>query len=361
MQLNKNSILEVSRRFFFGLVLPVLQSEFPAINSQSACGFFGYGSECLGMDDGYSQDHHFGLRVNMLLPEPLIGQTDPLLKNLSEKLPRSFEGISLRIGHVQGIGVAPESLEGFLTRTIGITHKPKTWADWLKIPEEDITHVINGQVWHDPTQRFSTIRSTLKKYYPDAVWKRRMAHWCRYFSGMGLYALKRAVLRKNWAYATTAFGRTIKWAMELAFLLNRTYFPYDKWLHPFFEKLPLLAPEMKPLLDEAVSNQSDWKKRIEIFERVSDLLDQQMVELKIVPPHPTFLGSVTSGYRLLEHNYAAIMQSLPTEIVPLVPLWDQVYLESFHSQYVSQLPLKDWDRILNLTVNQSNYTKPSES
>ena len=86
-----------------------------------------------------------------------------------------------------------------------------------------------------------------------------------------------------------------------------------------------------------------------------------MVELKIVPPHPTFLGSVTSGYRLLEHNYAAIMQSLPTEIVPLVPLWDQVYLESFHSQYVSQLPLKDWDRILNLTVNQSNYTKPSES
>ena len=101
MQLNKNSILEVSRRFFFSLVLPVLQSEFPAINSQSACGFFGYGSECLGMDDGYSQDHHFGRRVNMLLPESLIGQTDPLLKNLSEKhglratfMPKPFENLT---------------------------------------------------------------------------------------------------------------------------------------------------------------------------------------------------------------------------------------------------------------------------
>ena len=44
----------------------------PAIVNESACGFFGYGSECLGMDDKHSQDHHFGLRINMLIPENLI-------------------------------------------------------------------------------------------------------------------------------------------------------------------------------------------------------------------------------------------------------------------------------------------------
>ena len=139
--------------------------------------------------------------------------------------------------------------------------------------------------------------------------------------------------------------------MELAFLLNRTYFPYDKWLYPFFEVLPFLAAEMKPLLDEAVLAQSDWERRIQIFEQISDLLDQQMVDLQIVPPHPRFAGSPTSGYRLLEHNYAAIMQTLPADIVSLVPLWDQVYLESFHSGYVAQLLIEDWDRVLNLTID----------
>ena len=303
------------------------------------------------MDDHYSQDHHFGLRINMLVPNHMMDQTAQLVKILPDKLPSSYQEISLRVGHVEGIGVTPESLEGFLSRTIGITFEPKTFEDWLKIPEEDIIHVINGQVWHDPTQRFSRIRSVLQGYYPDPVWKRRIAHWCRYFSGMGLYALKRAVLRRNWIYATTTFGRTLKWSMELAFLLNRTYFPYDKWLYPFFEELPFLAAEMKPLLDEAVLAQSDWERRIQIFEQISDLLDQQMVDLQIVPPHPRFAGSPTSGYRLLEHNYAAIMQTLPADIVSLVPLWDQVYLESFHSGYVAQLLIEDWDRVLNLTID----------
>jgi hypothetical protein len=287
----------------------------------------------------------------MLVPNHMMDQTAQLVKILPDKLPSSYQEISLRVGHVEGIGVTPESLEGFLSRTIGITFEPKTFEDWLKIPEEDIIHVINGQVWHDPTQRFSRIRSVLQGYYPDPVWKRRIAHWCRYFSGMGLYALKRAVLRRNWIYATTTFGRTLKWSMELAFLLNRTYFPYDKWLYPFFEELPFLAAEMKPLLDEAVLAQSDWERRIQIFEQISDLLDQQMVDLQIVPPHPRFAGSPTSGYRLLEHNYAAIMQTLPADIVALVPLWDQVYLESFHSGYVAQLPIEDWDRVLNLTID----------
>ena len=347
----KSEILEISRRFFSEIVLPILEKDFPEIVRNSACGFFGYGSECLGMDDHYSQDHHFGLRINMLVPNHMMDQTAQLVKILPDKLPSSYQEISLRVGHVEGIGVTPESLEGFLSRTIGITFEPKTFEDWLKIPEEDIIHVINGQVWHDPTQRFSRIRSVLQGYYPDPVWKRRIAHWCRYFSGMGLYALKRAVLRRNWIYATTTFGRTLKWSMELAFLLNRTYFPYDKWLYPFFEELPFLAAEMKPLLDEAVLAQSDWERRIQIFEQISDLLDQQMVDLQIVPPHPRFAGSPTSGYRLLEHNYAAIMQALPADIVALVPLWDQVYLESFHSGYVAQLPIEDWDRVLNLTID----------
>ena len=152
-------------------------------------------------------------------------------------------------------------------------------------------------------------------------------------------------------YATTAFGRTIKWALELAFLLNRTYFPYDKWLYPFFETLPCLAPQMNPLLKEAMSDGCCWERKIDIFEHISDQLDARMVELELVPPHSRFTGSITSGYRLLEHNYAVILKSLPEEIIPIVPLWDQVHLESFHSAYAAQLPIEQWDAVLNLTTD----------
>jgi hypothetical protein len=302
------------------------------------------------MDDDYSRDHHFGLRVDMLLPsEVLATKGEKMITTLSQNLPEAYRGFVLREGHVKGAGVSPESLEGFLSRTIGITHAPCTPAEWLNMPEEDIIHVINGQVWYDPCGRFSAIRGVLGGYYPDAVWKRRIAHWCRYFSGMGLYPMKRAILRENWVYATTALGRTMKWAMELAFLLNHTYFPYDKWLYPTFKGLPELAPAMDGLIQEAASNVPSWERRIEIFEQISDLLDARMVELGLVPPHPRFRGSPTSGYRLLEHNYAAIIQSLPPEIRSIVPLWEQTYLESFHSNYVAGLLLAEWDALLNLT------------
>ena len=147
----------------------------------------------------------------------------------------------------------------------------------------------------------------------------------------------------------TAFGRSIKWAMELAFLLNRTYFPYDKWQFHFFQELPNLADRMSPLISESVDAGTGWKRRLEILEIISDCLDEEMVKMDIIPPHPKFTGSDTSGYRLLEHAYAAIVKELPGEVKNHVPRWDQVYLEEFHTDYVDGLPIEDWDRLSNLT------------
>ena len=67
----KRSIIDDSRDFWIEIVLPLLQSHFPEESRHMAAGFFGYGSEVLRLDDQYSTDHHFGLRVNILLPEAL--------------------------------------------------------------------------------------------------------------------------------------------------------------------------------------------------------------------------------------------------------------------------------------------------
>jgi hypothetical protein len=344
------SIIDVSREFFDEVVRPILEREFPIETAQTAFGVFGYGSEVLRLDDDYSRDHHWGLRINALMPDELYRKrADAMMRTLSAQLPPTFHGYALREGYTRWGGLELTSLEAYLERTIGGAHPPQTYEDWLSIPEEDIIHVVAGEVWHDPAGRFTAIRAALNAYYPEPVRLRRIAHWCRYFSGMGTYALKRAILRENELYATITFARAIRLGVQLAFLLDRHYYPYDKWLLAFFERLPRMAGRLRAIVHAAVRVSTPWERKLEQLDQMSDVLDAAMVEEGIIAPHPKFVGSPSSGYRLMEHAYAELIQKLPDEIKTVVPVWDQIYMERFHSGYVDTLDMDTWDRLLNLT------------
>jgi hypothetical protein len=348
------SILEVSREFFLSVVRPILEDQFPDETAQSAFGLFGLGSEAYQMDDALSRDHHWGVRIDALVPDTVPpSRREAMLATVRAQRPGSFRGHSLREGHVAGAGLSLEGFHAFLRRTIGLDHLPETDAEWLQVPEEEILHAINGEVWHDPSGRFTAVRRAFQAYYPEPVRQRRIAHWCRYFSGMGSYALKRAILRDNEFYAATAFGKAIRWGVQLAFLLDRCYFPYDKWLMAYFARLPRLAAPLGPTVDEAVKLGTSWERKLKLLDRMSDVLDETMVADGLIRPHPKFAGSLTSGYRLLEHAYAELIQGLPGEIKTVVPLWDQIFLEQFHSGYVDGLDLSAWDALLGLRPRET--------
>ncbi|RME42173.1 MAG: DUF4037 domain-containing protein [Chloroflexi bacterium] len=343
------SIVDVSREFFFEILLPILEREFPAETAQTAFGVFGYGSEVLRLDDAYSSDHHWGLRINAVMPDALYRQKrDEILATVDASLPETYRGHPLREGLGPGKGLSLMSLEGFLRQTIGIDHVPQNYEEWLNAPEEDIIHVINGEIWHDESGRFSAIRNALAAYYPEPVRLRRIAHWCRYYSGMGSYALHRALLRNNSYFATVAFGKAIRWGVQLAFLLEKVYYPYDKWIMAFLPTLPRLGQPVMTIVEEAVQLETPWRRKLELLNQLSDLFDRTLVADGIIKPHPPFQDSPTSGYRLLEHAYAEIIKGLPEEIQTIVPVWDQIYLERMHSGYVAGLDLDTWDAILNL-------------
>jgi len=229
------------------------------------------------------------------------------------------------------------------------TIRQTPYAEWLQAPEEDIIHIINGEVWHDPSGRFTEMRRTVAAYYPEPVRLRRIAHWCRYFSGMGTYALKRALLRGDTFYATTRFATALRLGVQLAFLLDRRYAPYDKWLMAHFPRLPRLYAPLHGIVEEAAALTTPWDRKLALLDRMADVLDETMVADGVIRPHPRFTGTETSGYRLLEHAYAELIQAVPEEIKTVVPQWDQVYLEQFHSRYVDGLDLAHWDAILGLT------------
>lgn len=343
------SILEISRDFFLAIVHPILVREYPKETAQTAFGLFGYGSEALGMDDDLSRDHHWGVRIDALTPDSIPpARREQIHRTVQANLPASFRGHALREGHLAGAGLTFDSLQAFLTRTVGLDHMPSTDQEWLQIPEEEIIHVTNGELWHDPSGQFTAVRQAFQRYYPEPVRRRRIAHWCRYFSGMGAYALKRALLRDNEFYAATAFGKAIRWGVQLAFLLERQYFPYDKWIIQFLPRLPRLGEPLLPVVQEAVGLSTTWERKLALLDQIADVLDATMVADGLIRPHPRFTGSPTSGYRLLEHAYAELIQGLPEEIKGIVPVWDQIYLEQFHSRYVDSLDLADWDAILGL-------------
>lgn len=206
----RESIIEVSRQFFEEVLLPILLRDFPEETEQTAFGVFGYGSEVMGMDDRFSSDYHWGIRVNAVMPDALYYNRGYLIaQSILPHLPDHYRGYDVRAGFSGGTGLSITGLESYLKMTIGIDHAPQSYAEWLSAPEEDIVHVINGEVWLDELGQFSHIRKVLQGYYPEPVRLRRIAHWCRYFSGMGSYALKRALLRGNEYYATIAFSRAV--------------------------------------------------------------------------------------------------------------------------------------------------------
>lgn len=344
------SIIDISRAFFEEIVQPVMEREFPDETAQTAFGVFGYGSEVLKLDDAFSRDHHWGIRINALMPDMLFHtRREAIVQTVSGRMPARWRGHPLREGFTRTGGLELGSLEGHLTRTIGIDHPPRTYKEWLDLPEEDIAHIIAGEVWSDPSGKFTAVRAILQQYYPEPVRLRRIAHWCRYYSGMGAYALKRATLRDNEWYATVSFARAIRLGVQLAFLLDKQYYPYDKWTVAYFERLPRMAERLKPPVDEAVHFNTPWERKLELLDQISDVLDQTMVEDGILKPHPKYKGSSSSGYRLIERAYAEIIKGLPDEIKTVVPLWEQVYLEQWHSEYVNSLDIETWTGLLNLT------------
>ncbi|MBM3636363.1 MAG: DUF4037 domain-containing protein [Alphaproteobacteria bacterium] len=345
----RRSIIDDSRAFWAEVVRPLLQSHFPEDMQQMAVGFFGYGSEVLRLDDKYSTDHHFGLRVNILLPEALKNARGPAIEEgLKVYLPQQWRGRELRESYTSTKGVEFASLEQHLRSTIGLDRPPESFIEWLKIPEEDITHIVAGEVWYDPSGRFTSIRETLSAYYPEPVRLRRLAHWCRYFSGMGVYALNRALLRNNLLYASTTFARSLRWGVQIAFLLDRRYYPYDKWMTDIFHSLPRMGQRLTHIVNEAPRLEIPWARKLDLLHEMSDILDAAMVEDGLITHHPQYRVSETSGYRLLEYAYAELIRRCPTEIQGIVPEWEQVHWEGFHSKFVAGVNLTDWRRMLVL-------------
>lgn len=223
----------------------------------------GDGSEVLGFDDAVSLDHDFGPRVQIFVATE--AEFDRAERTLT-RLPRSFEGfpVATQITARTLGGASPAvdvtTASRFFHDRIGCDPaEGMRLEDWLTAPTQRLATLIGGEVFADPDGSLMARRQVLQ-WYPLDVWRYVLAAaWLRVSQEEAFIARAGAAGDDLGSALVTA--RVARDLVRIAFLVERRWAPYSKWLGSAFACLTV-ADVVEPHLSEAV-RASDWRAREE--------------------------------------------------------------------------------------------------
>jgi hypothetical protein len=263
--------VELSRRFYWDAVRPPLDEHFPDLQHSAA--LIGPGSEVLGFDTAQSMDHDWGPRVLLFLTakdhasvhaaidEMLRSALPTAVCSFATNFGRHEDGtrvmVSVEDGPVEH-RVDMHTVPGFFGRVLGFDPTaPISAIDWLSVPENLLRTLTAGAVYHDGLGTLEPLRDRLH-YYPRDVWLYLLAaQWARIGQEEAFPGRCAQVGDEIGSRLVTA--RLVHDVMRLAFLMERTYTPYMKWLGSGFAQLAC-APELAPSLLGALTA-GEWRDR----------------------------------------------------------------------------------------------------
>jgi hypothetical protein len=282
--------LELSRRFYFEVVLPILERRFPRL--EHAAALLGSGSEVLGFDDEISTDHHWGPRVQLFVRD--LGPADELYEALANELPVDFAGYPTNFGPPEPGGsrllvpvefnpvahrVEIETVAGFMEEQLGFDPLVGVEvADWLVTPSQRFLSVTAGDVFADPIGDLSAARKAVA-WYPHDVWLLVMAGQWRRLSQLEHF-MGRTGLRGDELGSRLITAHLAEDLMRLAFLQERRYAPYPKW---FGSAYALLGRPEEAALKAALAA-GRWTEREEALSEAYRLVASAHNELGVTAP-----------------------------------------------------------------------------
>jgi hypothetical protein len=322
--------LDISQEFIHGILLPLLREELQEDYNRIAVAVVGTGSDVLGLDDEISRDHHWGPRANVMHLREDASRIEPKIQNALNKVPSKFGQFDVQVSIGNLTGVCYCEIETFFHRFLGSDPLPSKDLDWLGLCEVDLFHVTAGTIVYDGLGEL-TRRCNALAYYPDNVWKKRIADWCMYVTGRDApYNLHRVSKRHDDLTCTIYFGLCVKRLMELCFTLNRQYAPYTKWLNRLFRKLPRYADRLAPLIDDAVAEPA-WDKKVRILIDANYVVADALANLQLCkkPQRRPFDDSLAD--LTLYDSAAQIYKQLPEELFKpsfnQIELWEKMARE----------------------------------
>lgn len=245
--------IELSRKFHYEFVEPVISKNFP--NLQYASALIGPGSEVLGFDTEMSTDHDWGPRVILFLNKEDMYLIDEIQDVLEINKPNQFFGYTIDLKQT-----VITSLEQFLERRLAIDlSKGFQLVDWLTFSSQVLSEIVVGEVFRDDSGKLSDVRKQLH-YFPNDIWLFQMAAtWNRI--GQEEHLVNRAGIMGDELGSSIIASRIVRDIMNLCFLMERKYAPYPKWFGTAFKELNC-ANELLPTLMNVQSART-WKQREE--------------------------------------------------------------------------------------------------
>lgn len=292
------SNLERSKEFYETVGMEMIHSHFPEYENRIAVGVVGEGSDCYGFDDEISMDHDYAVGFCMWLTEADYEEIGVALQEEYDKLVQSENRLKYRRGVF--------SINDFYNRLLesSIDFEKDFSLDYQKMEEFRLAEATNGMVFRDDIGVFSSIREKLLAYYPERVWRGKLAQSIHDFSQYAQSNYARMMARGDVLTAKICVGKAMESAMDLIYLLNRTYDPYYKWKKKGLEKFPL-SKRILPLLEKIakLSTQSDaWEnvtyqaslinkkdECVELFERIAKELLEELKRQDLVSGEDVFL------------------------------------------------------------------------
>ena len=314
--------LELSRRFYFEAVRPILERDFPEI--EYAAALIGHGSEILGFDDERSRDHEWGPRVQLFTRD--LGSAEEVAEAMTAQLPHSIAGFPTNFGPTEEEGiVAIAEVEGesvnhrvetlvlsdYLRAEIGVDPLAGFEAsDWLATPTQRLLELTAGEVFVDPIGALTRVRELLT-WYPHDVWLLVMAgHWRRV--AQLEHFLGRTGARGDELGSRLIAAWLVRDLMRLALLQERRYPPYWKWLGTAYAELQRAESDALLRALAASDPQTREDALVEVYEAVAVRHNELHITEAVDPEVRPFWGRpfrVLFADRFVDALRAAITDS----------------------------------------------------
>lgn len=226
-----------------------------------------------------------------------------------EALPKEFMGFAGRVEEEQGKGrVGVLCLEDFYMEILGQDCVPEREEEWFAISESALCTAVSGNVFEYNFGLFTKMREEILAYYPEEVWRKKLAESLAKAAQAGQYNYARAMKRGERIAAEICLTEFAKEAMQIVYLLNKKYAPFYKWMHRGLRELAVCGEigDMLSLLYQVSDPAEAWEGagaadflyqintgdgRAVVIEAVCNVLVQTLNEMGLSRVQDNFLQS----------------------------------------------------------------------
>lgn len=290
-------LIDKSKEFTNKLLLPKIKKDLPEVLDKINIALIGEGSEVLGYDDKYSQDHDYTFMPVIFLNEDDFEKYAIKLKNILHCLPSEFLGIKHVYSDVVSERRGVQNLKEYMYKYLGKDEYEFTIEDYKKIPEYVFKILTSGDIFYKGNDDLVNILEKIK-YYPEIIRQNKIATVCTKIAQSGQYNYLRLMKRGDLIGANKAFSEFIENSIHLVYLLNKEYMPFYKWYSKGLKELDILGDLVYNRINELLLENYDMYKMSNKIEEICYFLVEELKKQKL---------SNIKGYFLV--NHAIFIQS----------------------------------------------------